>query len=117
MNTHPQVPELPELNRLTQLAVEVNQLRQVNADLLAALETFRHFPCEGTESCTTYPAGLCPGCHARDAIAKAERREPVSWRALSVLSQPGHAKADSQRHLATGYAAMIATLLLYPLSL
>ncbi len=49
-------------------------LRAVNshADLLTALEAFEHFPCEGTESCTNYPAGLCPGCHARAAIKKAK---------------------------------------------
>ncbi len=49
-------------------------VRAVNnhAKLLAALEAFEHFPCQG-DDCTTYPAGLCPGCHARAAIEEAKK--------------------------------------------
>ena len=41
-------------------------------DLLAAMESFELYPCVGESCRTEYPAGLCPGCHARAAIAQAK---------------------------------------------
>ncbi len=67
-----QHPENGDLALQTEAQRAETDLRAVNAKLLSALEPFEHYPCQGVD-CTTYPAGLCPGCHARAAIEEARK--------------------------------------------